>query len=94
MIVTPHGSSDGGHLVSKSAPTAAVIIVDGQLRIVHAEGVALDQRGYSADDWPGRHLSELLPAGSLAELEPRYRAALQGVPQSFEYGTRTVLRAC
>jgi diguanylate cyclase (GGDEF)-like protein/PAS domain S-box-containing protein len=85
MTIAPPGSSDGGLLVSKSAPTAAVVIVDGHLRIVHAEGVALDQRGYSVEDWAGRHLSELLPAGSLAELEPRYRAALEGVPQSFEY---------
>ena len=85
MIVAPHGPSNGGILVSKSAPTAAVIIVDGQLRIVHAEGVALDRRGDPVEDWPGRHLSEVLPAGSLADLEPRYRAALEGVPQSFEY---------
>lgn len=85
MIVAPHGPSDGGIVVSKSAPTAAVIIVDGQLRIVHAEGVAFDRRGDSVEDWPGRHLSEVLSAGSLAELEPRYRAALEGAPQSFEY---------
>jgi diguanylate cyclase (GGDEF)-like protein/PAS domain S-box-containing protein len=85
MMVAPLGSSDAGILVSKLTPTAAVIIVDARLRVVHAEGVAFDQRGYAVEDWPGRPLSEVLPAGSLAELEPRYRRALEGVQQSFEY---------
>jgi PAS domain S-box-containing protein len=85
MIIAPNGRSDAGILASKLVPMAAVIIVDAKLRIVHGEGTAFDQRGYSVEDWPGRHLSEILAATSLAELEPRYRAALKGVAQSFEY---------
>jgi diguanylate cyclase (GGDEF)-like protein/PAS domain S-box-containing protein len=85
MIVAPDGRSDAGILVSRSVPTAAVIIVDRELRVVHAEGMAFDQRGFAVEDWPGRYLRQLLPADALAELEPRYRAALEGVPQSFEY---------
>ena len=85
MIVAPDGRSDAGTLVSTSVPTVAVIIVDRDLRIVHAEGVAFDQRGFVVEDCPGRHLRELLPADAFAALEPRYHAALAGVPQSFEY---------
>jgi PAS domain S-box-containing protein len=85
MTVAPQGSPDAGILVSESTSTTAVIIADTELRIVHAEGAAFEQRGYAVGDWPGRPLSEVLPADSLAELEPRYRAALEGVQQSFEW---------
>jgi PAS domain S-box-containing protein len=87
MVVSGRRRPDAGILVSKSMPAAAVIIANVQLRIVHAEGVALDQRGYAVEDWPGRPLSEVLPTESLAELEPRYRAALAGAQQSFEYSS-------
>jgi diguanylate cyclase (GGDEF)-like protein/PAS domain S-box-containing protein len=85
MIVAADGRSDAGILVARSMPTAAVIIVDRELRVVHAEGAALDQHGSAVEDWSGRHLRELLSADALVELEPRYRSALEGVPQSFEY---------
>lgn len=85
MAVAVPGRSDAGIVISNSLPSAAVIIVDPQLRVVHAEGVALDQRGFVVEDWPGRPLAGILTADSLAELEPRYRAALAGVQQSFEY---------
>ncbi len=52
---------------------------------MHAEGVGFDQRGYALADWLGRPLREMLSAASFAELEPRYRAALAGSQQSFEY---------
>lgn len=65
-------------------PTAAVIIVDIDLRIVHADGAALGI-GNEVQEWYGRSLGEVLPAGSLAELEPRFRGALRGELQSFEY---------
>jgi PAS domain S-box-containing protein len=69
-------------------PTSAVIIVDTELRIIHAERAALGRRGQLVQDWPGRPLKGLLPAGSMAELEPRFRAAAQGERQSFEYRSR------
>ena len=84
MMVAP-GATPAAEIFVSKAPTAAVIIVDAQMRILHAEGVAFDQRGYAVEDWLGRQLSEVLPARSLAALEPRYRAALEGVQQSFEY---------
>src|ERR1700722_14832154 len=64
---------------------ASVIIADADLRVVHVEGPAFDRHGYQPDDWPGRLLSEVLPAGLMTELEPRYRAALAGEHQSFDY---------
>ena len=64
---------------------ASVIIADLDLRVMHVEGPAFDRHGYRPQDWPGRSLNEVLPAGLMAELEPRYRAALAGEPQSFDY---------
>jgi diguanylate cyclase (GGDEF)-like protein len=64
---------------------AAVVIADADLRIIYAEGSALDGDGFRVEDWPGRLLTEVLPAALLVELEPHYRAALTGEPQSFEY---------
>jgi PAS domain S-box-containing protein len=66
---------------------ASVIIVDRDLRILHVEGPAFARHGYEPSGWPGRPLSEILPPLSLRELEPRYRAALAGEPQSFDYWT-------
>jgi hypothetical protein len=51
MTVAAEGRSEAGRLVSTSAPTAAVIIADTQLRIVHAEGLALDERGFALWVW-------------------------------------------
>lgn len=92
MSVVPGGSPHTGTLILKSAPTAAVIMVDRDLRVVQAEGVAIDQGGFAVEGWPGRLLHELMPADTLAEFEPRYRAALEGVPQSFEYRSRRASR--
>jgi diguanylate cyclase (GGDEF)-like protein/PAS domain S-box-containing protein len=83
----PVGAKDASAntLLRQPGLTAAVIIADAELRIVHAAGAAFARHGHSPRDWPGRPLVEILPAGSRAELEPLYRAALGGEPQSFEY---------
>jgi PAS domain S-box-containing protein len=67
--------------------TAGVIVVDAELRVVHGEGAAFERHGYRPRDWLGRPLMEIVPPGSRAELEPRYRAALGGELQSFEFGS-------
>jgi PAS domain S-box-containing protein len=72
---------------------ASVIIADADLRVVHIEGSALDRHGYRTEDWPGRLLSEVLPTALMAELEPRYRAALEGDAQSFDYWSHDGSRA-
>jgi diguanylate cyclase (GGDEF)-like protein/PAS domain S-box-containing protein len=87
MAAVARGAADPDIQVANSTPPAAVIIVDPQLCIVHAEGAAFDQRGFVIEDWPGRGLCDVLPADALAELEPRYRAALAGTQQSFEYSS-------
>lgn len=66
---------------------ASVIIADTDLRISYVEGSAFDRHGYASDGWPGRLMSEVLPARLMSELEPRYRGALRGERQSFDYRT-------
>jgi PAS domain S-box-containing protein len=75
---------DPGELTAKSI-RASVIIADVDLRVLHVEGTAFDRHGYQPADWPGQLLSEVLPPGLMSELEPRYRAALAGEHQSFDY---------
>jgi PAS domain S-box-containing protein len=64
-----------------------VIVADAELRVIQGEGAAFARHGYRPSDWPGRPLMEILPANSWAELEPRYRAALRGELQSFEFSS-------
>jgi PAS domain S-box-containing protein len=75
---------DPGALTTQSI-RASVIIADADLRVLHVEGPAFDRHGYRPEDWPGRSLIEVLPAGLMVALEPRYRAALAGEAQSFDY---------
>ena len=84
MGVMPVHSLDPSVLTTQSI-RASVIIADLDLRVMHVEGPAFDRHGYRPADWPGRRLNEVLPAGLMTELEPRYRAALAGEPQSFDY---------
>ena len=78
---------DPGALTTQSI-RASVIIADADLRVVHVEGPAFDRHGYQPAGWAGRLLSEVFPVDVLAELEPRYRAALAGEPQSFDYWSK------
>ena len=65
---------------------ASVIIADVDLRVLHIEGpLFIDHDDYPPADWPGQLLSEVLPAALMSDLEPRYRAALAGECQSFDY---------
>jgi PAS domain S-box-containing protein len=64
---------------------ASVVVTDAELRILHAEGEAFAVHGVQADQLRGCSLQDFLPSAALAQLEPRYRAALEGIPQSFDY---------
>ena len=66
------------------APAAAVVI-DRDMTIVAAQGSAFERHGQTADDWIGRRLEDVLPASARDELLARYREALAGERQSFDY---------
>jgi hypothetical protein len=61
---------DPGALTTQSI-RASVIIADVDLRVLHVEGPAFDRHGYRPQDWPGRSLIEVLPAGLMVELPRR-----------------------
>jgi hypothetical protein len=84
MAVVTLDPLDPGALTTHSI-RASVIIADLDLRVVHVEGPAFDRHGYQPADWPGRLLREVLPPRLMSDLEPRYRAALAGEHQSFDY---------
>jgi PAS domain S-box-containing protein len=75
---------DTGALTTQSI-RASVIIADVDLRVLHVEGPAFDRHGHHPAEWPGQLLSEVLQPRLMSELEPRYRAALAGEQQSFDY---------
>ena len=68
--------------------SAAVIVIDAELRVLGTIGDVFTSHGYTPQHWPGRPVMEILPAEAWAELEPRYQAALAGEHQSFDYWTR------
>ena len=72
---------------SAIAPAAAIRL-DDEMRIVAAEGAAFIRQGLVAEDWIGRSLAEILPEESGEEVLDRYRAALAGERQSFDYWSR------
>jgi diguanylate cyclase (GGDEF)-like protein/PAS domain S-box-containing protein len=65
-----------------SLPRSSVVTFDHDLRYTFAAGEALELAGLTPDV-VGRTLAECLPTRA-AELMPRYRSALGGIPQSFE----------
>jgi diguanylate cyclase (GGDEF)-like protein/PAS domain S-box-containing protein len=64
-------------------PSSSVVTFDHDLRFTFAAGEALAVAGLDGDV-VGRTLAEVLPAHA-AGLTPRYRAALGGHPQAFEF---------
>jgi PAS domain S-box-containing protein len=64
-------------------PSSSVVTFDHDLRFTFAAGEALAAAGLDGDV-AGRTLAEVLPDRA-AELTPRYRAALGGHPQAFEF---------
>jgi len=70
----------------------SVFVFDHDLRLLMAEGGALRQHGYDPEDLAGKSLEDAIPPEAFSQLEPRYRATLDGRPSTFVYesadGTR------
>ncbi len=88
-LTDPRWSGAGA---GRSVAPAAVVMADARARILHVEGEAFPRHGMETEGWVGRHISELLPSDAAAILLPRYRAALAGAPQSFDYRTADATR--
>jgi diguanylate cyclase (GGDEF)-like protein/PAS domain S-box-containing protein len=68
-------------------PNSSVVTFDHDLRFTFAAGVALEAAGLGPDV-VGRSLAEVLPQHA-KQLAPRYRAALGGHGQAFEFNGET-----
>jgi PAS domain S-box-containing protein len=73
--------------VLAALPGTAVLVFDRDLRIRHAAGQALERHGWVPEQMEGRTLAELMPPAVLAEIEPHYRAALDGEIVRFDRTT-------
>ncbi len=74
--------------VLASLPGTAVLVVDGDLRVGVAEGQGLADEGWDVETLQGHCLDEVLPPEVLSTVEPHWRAALAGNPQSFDSTSR------
>ncbi len=70
--------------LAASVPDGFVLLFDGELRFLIAEGGALISFGYDTAAHEGHTIHEVFPAELAAELEPRYRAALAGETVEWE----------
>ena len=68
-------------------PDTVVTMFDTDLRIVVTEGAQLTRRGLDPAAYAGRLLADTMPSEQYARIAPRYRAALDGEPQTFDVDT-------
>jgi PAS domain S-box-containing protein len=71
----------GRALISR-LPGAGLLIVDADLRILRADG---DVHRDLPADIVGKRVDDVIPAEAWVSLEPRYRAALEGELQAFDF---------
>src|SRR4051812_22367421 len=77
-----------GSAVLAALPGMAVLVFDGDLRVRHAAGQALERHGWMPERMEGRTLAEVVAPQLLAEFEPHYRAALAGEVVRFDHRSR------
>lgn len=65
-------------LLTAHFPNGAVVLFDRDLRYLLADGTGLGDLGLTKESAEGRTLPEILPADVVAQIEPDYRAALNG----------------
>ena len=75
------------HALISALPEATVIVVGADETLWMAEGKLLERQGFPASALHGRKLADVLPASKAATLRERYRRALRGEKQSFDYRT-------
>ena len=75
-----------GRALISGLPGAGLLILDADLRILLADG---DAHQRVDADIHGRLVWDVLPATAWEELEPRYRAALAGELQTFDFEAAT-----
>ena len=68
-------------------PEATLLFFDAEFRIVFAAGVDFGPAGVDERSVVGRPIPETIPQEGWRRLEPYYRAAIEGRPQSFDYTT-------
>ena len=74
--------------LARSVPHGFVLLFDADLRIVLADGTDLGTFGHTRDELEGRLVREVLAPEHVADVEPRYRAALAGQRVSWEREVR------
>jgi signal transduction histidine kinase len=77
-------SVDVNAAVIQNLPNTAIIVFDDDLCCVSAQGALLDRLRISPVTAFRRRLNAVLPAESTAQLDPRCRAAIEGIESALE----------
>jgi PAS domain S-box-containing protein len=72
--------------LAKNFPNGAVLLFDQDFRYLIAEGVELKRLGLAQEIVEGKTLCEVFSPEVAAVFEPKYRAALAGETEIFEFG--------
>ncbi|MFC4544445.1 PAS domain S-box protein [Halosolutus amylolyticus] len=70
--------------LAENFPNGVVALFDDDLRFTAAGGQLVDEFGVDRDDLIGQSIAERYPDDLSAEIEPHFRAALDGEERSFE----------
>lgn len=77
--LTPEDPADTAYRqLAANLPHTSVFVVDRELRYVLAEGSGLQSGGYDVAAMTGRYAGDVVPLGTWEQLEPHYRAAVEG----------------
>jgi diguanylate cyclase (GGDEF)-like protein/PAS domain S-box-containing protein len=85
-------SEEHQRLVLRNLPGASIAAYDRDLRCILVEGRYVQERGLDPDSFVGRHISEIVPAESLAALAEPMRRALVGEETSLDYRSGVTAR--
>ncbi|RKD88630.1 PAS domain S-box-containing protein [Halopiger aswanensis] len=70
--------------LTENFPNGAVALLNTELRHTLVAGQGFDSLNFSASDLQGERIQDVYPEEILKEIEPNYRAALDGEPTTFE----------
>uniref|UniRef100_A0A8A2VL39 histidine kinase n=2 Tax=Haloterrigena alkaliphila TaxID=2816475 RepID=A0A8A2VL39_9EURY len=70
--------------LAENFPNGAVVLLDDDLRHTLVEGQGFEKLDFDADDLRGERVRDVYPPEIREQMEPNYRAALDGESNSFE----------
>ena len=71
--------------LARRLPNMAILVFDHEMNYVVAEGASLERAGYKREEVEGKSFYDIVPEERQKQLEPLYKAVLQGKEQQMDY---------